>query len=105
MSTDNIFIRHHPQYTDSFLIFLKAVLLFGRVTDFNVRGTLRAPTAPSKNQNPFFITGFRELHDLLSSQFLESIPMLFRNYAVVTDAAEGSHVDTDLYMAHVVPHA
>ncbi|KAF9532019.1 hypothetical protein CPB83DRAFT_848197 [Crepidotus variabilis] len=105
ISTEAVFVRHHPQYTDSFMLLLKAVMLFGRVTDFNVRGTLRAPTAPSKNQNPFFLTGFQELDELVSSQFLENLPPIFKNNNGVTDAPEGSYVDTDLYMVHVIPHA
>jgi hypothetical protein len=80
-------------------------MLFGRVTDFNVRGNLRAPTAPSKNQNPFFLDGFTELDSLVCSGFLKSLPQIFQNNFGVTDAPEGSMLDTDLYMVHIIPHA
>lgn len=80
-------------------------MLFGRVTDFNVRGNLRAPTAPSKNQNPFFLDGFTELDNLVCSGFLKSLPQIFQNNFGVTDAPEGSMLDTDLYMVHIIPHA
>jgi hypothetical protein len=80
-------------------------MLFGRVTDYNVRGNLRAPTAPSKNQNPFFLDGFKELDKLVCTDFLESLPQIFKNNNGVTDAPEGSALDTDLYMVHIVPHA
>ncbi|KAJ7786406.1 hypothetical protein B0H16DRAFT_1490342 [Mycena metata] len=96
-----VFIRHPPQYTDSFLLLIKAVMLFGRVTDYNVRGNLRAPTAPSKNQNPFFLEGFKELDKLVCTDFLESLPRIFKNNYGVMDGA----LDTDLYMVHIVPHA
>ncbi|KAF5377434.1 hypothetical protein D9615_005321 [Tricholomella constricta] len=105
ISTPDLFTRHPPQYTDSFLLLIKAVMLFGKVTDFNVRGNLRAPTAPSKNQNPFFLEGFKELDKLISSDFLQSLPQIFKNNTGVTDAPEGSRLDTDLYMVHIIPHA
>ncbi|KAK0465077.1 uncharacterized protein EV420DRAFT_937214 [Desarmillaria tabescens] len=105
LSTPDIFTRHPPQYTDSFLLLIKAVMLFGRVTDYNVRGSLRAATAPSKNQNPFFLPGFEALDKLVSSEFLESLPHIFKNNSGVTDAPEGGSLDTDLYMVHIIPHA
>lgn len=105
LSTMDVFIRHPPQYTDSFLLLIKAVMLFGKVTDFNVRGNLRAPTAPSKSQNPFFLEGFEILDKLVCSDFLENLPQIFRNNSGVTDAPEGSALDTDLYMVHIIPHA
>lgn len=105
LSSHDFFTSHPPQYTDSFLLLIKAVMLFGRVTDFNVRGNLRAPTAPSKNQNPFYLPGFKELDRLVWSEFLESLPQIFKNNTGVTDAPDGSSLDTDLYMVHIIPHA
>lgn len=105
LSTPDVFIRHPPQYTDSFLLLIKAFMLFGKVTDFNVRGNLRAPTAPSKNQNPFFLDGFEALDKLVYTDFLESLPHIYKNNSGVTDAPEGSSLDTDLYMVHIIPHA
>lgn len=105
LSSPDIFTRHPPQYTDSFLLLIKAVMLFGRVTDYNVRGNLRAPTAPSKSQNPFFLEGFEALDNLVCHEFLESLPQMYKNNTGVTDAAEGSTLDTDLYMVHIIPHA
>ncbi|KAL0951067.1 hypothetical protein HGRIS_007805 [Hohenbuehelia grisea] len=105
LATPNVFTRHPPQYTDSFLLLIKAIMLFGRVTDFNVRGSLRAPTAPSKNQNPFFLDGFEALDKLVAVDFLESLPQIYKNNTGVTDAPEGSSLDTDLYMVHLIPHA
>lgn len=105
LASPDVFTRHPPQYTDSFLLLIKAVMLFGKVTDFNVRGNLRAPTAPSKNQNPFFLEGFTELDKLVCSDFLEKLPQIFKNNTGVTDLPEGSSLDTDLYMVHIIPHA
>jgi hypothetical protein len=80
-------------------------MLFGKVTDFNVRGNLRAPPTSSKNQNPFFLAGFEELDRLVCSDFLENLPQNYKNNSGVTDAPEGSAFDTDLYMVHIIPHA
>jgi hypothetical protein len=80
-------------------------MLFGRVTDYNVRGNLRAPTAPSKNQNPFFLEGFDVLDKLVCNDFLENLPQMYKNNTGVTDAPEGNTLDTDLYMVHIIPHA
>ena len=105
LATPDVFVRHPPQYTDSFLLLIKAVMLFGRVTDFNVRGNLRAPTAPSKNQDPFLLEGFKQLDQLVYSDFLDNLPQIYKNNTGVTDALDGSMLDTDLYMVHIIPHA
>lgn len=103
IAMENVFIHHPPQYTDSFLLIIKAIMLFGKVTDFNVRGSLRAPVAPSKNQNPFHLNGFEVLDKLVSSEFLDSLPQVFKhNHGVGED---GATIDTDLYMVHIIPHA
>jgi hypothetical protein len=105
MCTEDVFTTHLPKYTDSFLLLIKAIMMFGRVTDFNVRGNLRAPTAPSKFQNPFESPGFAELDRLVYNDFLENLPTMYK----MTSANEvpGNHgsVDTDLYMVHIIPHA
>ncbi|XP_006454415.1 hypothetical protein AGABI2DRAFT_214436 [Agaricus bisporus var. bisporus H97] len=105
LSTPDVFIRHPPQYTDSFLLFIKAVMLFGRVTDYNVRGNLRAPTAPSRNQNPFFLEGFNALDKLVCHDFLDNLPQAYKHTTGLADASEESNLDTDLYMVHIIPHA
>jgi hypothetical protein len=76
-------------------------MLFGKVTDFNVRGNLRAPTAPSKNQNPFFLPGFDALDNLVCEEFLDKLPQIYKTF----DPLDGSIFDTDLYMVHIIPHA
>ena len=106
MVTEDIFTTHLPRYTDSFLLLIKAVMLFGRVTDFNVRSNLRAPTAPSKNQDPFVLPGFTELDALVCGDFINNLPHIYRLNHGVTDVPScKSPVDTDLYMVHLIPHA
>ncbi|GJE87629.1 Zn(II)2Cys6 transcription factor [Phanerochaete sordida] len=99
LATKDVFVRHIPSYTDSFLLFLKAVMLFGRVTDHNTRTNLRAPQL--KTQNPFSTPGFEELDRLVGVEFLQCLPQNFKHLGLGEDGA----LDTDLYMVHVVPHA
>ncbi|OSX67451.1 hypothetical protein POSPLADRAFT_1176282 [Postia placenta MAD-698-R-SB12] len=102
LASKEVFIRHPPEYTDSFLLFLKSVMLFGMVTDYNTRSSLRAPAPPSKNQNPFHMHGFQELDKLVCLDFLDSFPQAFRHMGLTGDAGV---LDTDLYMARIAPHA
>ncbi len=88
-------------YTDSFILFLKAVMIFGKVTDYNTRSNLRANAPPSKNQNPFVLPGFKELDRLVAQDFLQSLPAEFKHLDITSDGV----LDTDLYMVHLVPHA
>jgi hypothetical protein len=104
LSHPDFFLNHPPLYTDSFILFLKAVMLFGRVTDFNVRGNLRAPAAPTKSQNPFYIDGFEQLDKLTCTDFLEHLPQFYKHNFGLSELP-GGIVDTDLYMVHLIPHA
>lgn len=77
-------------------------MLFGRVTDYNTRSSLRVSNPPTKSQNPFSLTGFGELDKLVCQDFLESFPQSYKHLGL----SDGSGtLDSDLYMAHVVPHA
>jgi hypothetical protein len=80
-------------------------MLFGRVTDFNVRGNLRAVSPPSKNQNPFFLSGFEELDAIVYQKFFGSLPPIYKNNCGLSDTPECATLDTDLYMVHIIPHA
>lgn len=80
-------------------------MLFGRVTDFNVRGNLRATSPPSRNQNPFFLPGFEELDSLVCHKFLDSLPQIYKNNNGLGDTPDLTTLDTDLYMVHIIPHA
>lgn len=81
-------------------------MMFGRVTDFNVRGNLRAPTAPSQHQDPFALPGFREMDNLVQHDFLQNLPHIYRFNIGITDVSGSAQcVDTDLYMVHMIPYA
>lgn len=106
MSTEGVFTSHLPRYTDSFLLLIKAIMMFGRITDFNVRGNLRVPTAPNKHQDPFILPGFGDLDSLVHHDFLENLPHMYRFNMGVTDVSGSAQsVDIDLYMVHIIPHA
>jgi hypothetical protein len=80
-------------------------MLFGKVTDFGVRTNLRALAPPSRIQSPFLIPGFEELDRLVCTDFIDSLPPLFRNGLELESMYGGGGLDTDLYMVHLVPHA
>ena len=101
LASPDLFTHHPLAYTDSFLLFLKAVMLFGRVTDHNTRSNLRANITPMKTQNPFSLPGFQELDDLVDGGFIDAFPPEFRHLGVLDNGT----LDTDLYMAHIIPHA
>ena len=48
---------------------------------------------------------FEELDKLVSSDFLNSLPHIYKSNYGVGDAPSGSALDTDLYMVHIIPHA
>ena len=92
-------------YTDSFLLLIKAMMLFGKVTDFGVRTNLRA-SAPMRIQSPFLLPGFEELDRLVSMDFIASLPPRFKNsFSELESMYGGGGLDTDLYLVHLVPHA
>jgi hypothetical protein len=101
MSQEDIFTTHPPGYADSFLLLIKATMLFGRVTDYNVRSNLRETAVVTRNQNPFFKPGFSELDKLISTDFLDSFPPPYKHVGLNEDGS----IDTDLYLAHLLPHA
>ncbi|KAF8481091.1 hypothetical protein DFH94DRAFT_441748 [Russula ochroleuca] len=104
--TPDVFTTHPKDYTDSFLLLIKAMMLFGRVTDFSVRTNLRASAPLSRIQNPFITHGFEELDRLVSTEFIASLPPRFRNgLSEVESMYGGGGLDTDLYLVHLVPHA
>jgi len=105
MFTEDLFTTHLPKYTDSFLLLIKAIMMFGRVTDFNVRGNLRSPNTPSRYQDPFQLPGFAELDQLVSSDFSENLPSVFKLMGVNDRPGSQGSMDTDLYMVHIIPHA
>ncbi|OJA10820.1 hypothetical protein AZE42_00268 [Rhizopogon vesiculosus] len=102
MYTEDVFTTHLPKYTDSFLLLIKAIMMFGRVTDFNVRGNLRSPTAPSKSQDPFQLPGFADLDRLVSSDFLENLPSMFKMTSA--DDRPGNHGSMDTDLATITLH-
>ncbi|KAI5124715.1 hypothetical protein M0805_004321 [Coniferiporia weirii] len=102
LHTENFFTTHLPIYTDSFLLFVKAVMLFGQVTDLNTEFQLKFSS--SKADNPLRDPMFRGLDKLVATDFLESLPMEYRGY-LYTMGQNPDAVDTDLFMVHLIPHA
>jgi hypothetical protein len=103
--TPDVFTSHPKEYTDSFLLLIKAMMLFGKVTDFSVRTNLRASAPLSRIQNPFITPGFEELDRLVARDFIASLPTRFKTGFELESMYGGGGLDTDLYLVHLVPHA
>jgi len=104
LATEEVFIRHLPMYTDPFILLIKATMLFGRVTDYNVRHNLRAPSM-LKRQDPTVSAAFMELDKVVCVDFVANLPALYKSPLGQGEAPDGTALDTDLYMVHVIPHA
>jgi hypothetical protein len=102
--TKDLYVTHMTAYTDSFILFLKTMMLFGKVTDYNVRTNLRSTNAPNSSQSPFYLEGFEAL-DRLVHDFYENLPVIYKSSYGLGDSPDGDSLDTDLYMVHVAPHA
>jgi len=104
LSAEATLIVHPPQYTDSFILLIKACMLFGKITDYTVRLRLRS-SPMAKGEDIRLTSGFRALDRLVGVEFLNSLPAGFRNSLGVGEVPDGSNVDTDLYLVHLIPHA
>jgi hypothetical protein len=101
-----VFTNHPLAYTDSFILLIKAVMLFGKVTDYNNEYQLENPASPLRTEDPFQHRGFRALEKLVAVDFLESLPLQYKEYLNRVDQSpETQELDTDLYMVHLIPHA
>lgn len=79
-------------------------MLFGRVTDLNVRGNLRKPPITAQQEDPFGNDDFVALDRLVSKDFLKHLPAGYKASHGLCYCSDGS-LDTDLYLVHVIPHA
>lgn len=106
MSSANLYITHPPDYTDSFILLLKAIMLYGEVTDFNYLLQLRLPATPAKTDDPLQFDEFIELDKLTAEDFLANLPHEFKDcLGYQIEPLTTMSIDTDLYALHVVPHA
>lgn len=106
LHTNDIYISHPPQYTDSFLLLVKAVMLFGKVTDHNTEYQLQHPASPCKTDDPCCRPSFKSLDKLVADDFLENLPAQYHRYLYdLGQCPETVGIDTDLYMVHLIPHA
>jgi hypothetical protein len=84
---------------------IKAIMLFGKVTDYNVRSQLRLPATPAKTDDPTMSPGFKALDNLVANDFLASLPLAYQDcLGHIIDPIQMT-IDTDLFLLHMVPHA
>jgi hypothetical protein len=78
-------------------------MLFGRVTEFNVRTGLRSSGGIERSGNITTSKAFMNLDRLVQNDFLEKLPPTFKD--PIGGAGVHSRIDTDLYLVHLLPHA
>ncbi|CCO27331.1 hypothetical protein BN14_01369 [Rhizoctonia solani AG-1 IB] len=96
----SFFLSHPIGYTDSYIILIKATLLFGKVTEYNLTVDSRSSR---RSGDPRDTAVFRALDRLVAVDFLQSLPDDYKS--CLGAGSNGSMVDADLYLAHVLPYA
>ncbi|KAF8609102.1 hypothetical protein BDV93DRAFT_550650 [Ceratobasidium sp. AG-I] len=98
----SFFLAHQIGYTDPYILLIKATLLFGKVTDYNLVADNRQSR---RSADPRDTAVFRALDQLVAVDFLQSLPVEFKSCLGVGENPDGSMVDADLYLVHVLPYA
>ncbi|KAG8748519.1 hypothetical protein FRC10_003652 [Ceratobasidium sp. 414] len=96
------FLSHQIGYTDPYILLIKATLLFGRVTDYNMAVDNRSSR---RSADPRDTAVFRALDRLVAVDFLQSLPVEYKSCLGVGENPDGTMVDADLYLVHVLPFA
>ncbi|KAH7104453.1 hypothetical protein BKA62DRAFT_692280 [Auriculariales sp. MPI-PUGE-AT-0066] len=97
------FTSHPPNHTDSSILLIKAAMLFGKVSDYNTRVNIQnVPRSAAGDRR--LGREFQEL-DALVRTFSTTFPPGYKNYLAPGDVTSATSVDTDLYTAHLIPHA
>lgn len=102
--TPGFLTTHPPLHTDPMLLLIKACMLFGRVTDYNSRIAVHNGH-PLPGQDRRQEREFIALDSLVSRDFAAHLPPGFKNCLGVGENPDGSNIDTDLYLVHLIPHA
>ncbi|QRV91107.1 Fungal specific transcription factor domain [Ceratobasidium sp. AG-Ba] len=98
----SFFLSHQIGYTDPYILLIKATLLFGKVTDYNLAVDSRSSRRPADTRDT---PVFRALDRLVAVDFLQSLPVEYKSCLGVGENPDGSVVDPDLYLVHVLPFA
>ncbi|KAG9047466.1 hypothetical protein FS837_002180 [Tulasnella sp. UAMH 9824] len=105
--TENMLLTHPPLTTDSWTLYIKAIILVSRVRSFNCR--YRVPTVTRSGRSSEASRGMNgerlsptetddfQLLDQTIVAFVREMPRAYRDPV-------GSTVDPLLYMAHLLPH-
>lgn len=99
MTNSRVLTTHIPEQTDSFVLYVKAMVLLSKVKIFNLRFRAKFQGTNGAGEiDPRDTSAFKGLDGAIAS-FVASFPQEFRN------PIPGGVVDTHLYVAHLVPHA
>ena len=98
LRSEGLYTTHPPQYTDAFLLLIKAVMLFAKVTDINTDYQLSHPSSPRRTDDPYERPGFPELDELVAVDFIRSLPQEYGHCLSCKPHPDyGMILDTDLY--------
>ncbi|KZW00677.1 hypothetical protein EXIGLDRAFT_133844 [Exidia glandulosa HHB12029] len=103
--THAVLTTHPPHHTDPLLLLIKACMLFGRVTDYNSRSAVHNPAPTTSSHDRRNEREFVALDQLIFKDFLNNLPIGYRNCLGVGENPDGTAIDTDLYLVHVIPYA
>lgn len=97
LTSSRVLTTHVPEQTDSFILYIKAMVLLSKVKIFNLRFKSKFQSTQGA-VDPRDTSAFKGLNSVISS-FISSFPEQFR------EPIQNDVVDTHLYVAHLVPHA
>lgn len=100
MTTPGVLLSHPSGLTDSFTLFVKAVVILDRVRTFNTRFRLKYPSARGGSVDPRLVPEFKELDETIET-FVGSFPREFKN---PLHGEDGNKLDPILYLTHLLPH-
>ncbi|CUA73845.1 DNA polymerase [Fowlpox virus strain NVSL] [Rhizoctonia solani] len=95
LESPDVLLRHIPETTDGFTLYIKGAILVSKTKRFNLRIRYKHPDVADIREVP----EFRQLEQLISS-FKKSFPQ--RYSSPIFQSSKG--LDVHVYAAHIIPH-
>ncbi|KAF8480648.1 fungal-specific transcription factor domain-containing protein [Gautieria morchelliformis] len=97
LTSSRVFTAHIPEHTDSFVLYIKSMVLLSKVKIFNQRFKAKFQSTQGEI-DPRDTSAFKGLDTVIAS-FISSFPEQYK------DPISNGVVDSHLYVAHLIPHA
>ncbi|CAE6434382.1 unnamed protein product [Rhizoctonia solani] len=95
LESPDVLLRHFPESTDGFTLYIKAAILVSKIKEFNLRFRYKYPSVTDVQEVPEF-----RLLDQLITSFRNSFPQGY-NHPIV-QSSRG--LDVHVYAAHTISH-